>query len=74
MSSNSKQKLGQVLTQKQLIKVQRIISCSLGDEQKVNALREYYNRPIIERRLKRKGWNPDMLAYVTISNSRKSEK
>ena len=68
MFGDKTDRLGQVLTEEQLIMVGRIISCKTGYRMRVNALKEYYNRPEIAEALEQKGWNPDALAYSTITN------
>ena len=68
MPRNKPDKLGSVLTKKQLIRVEKMVSCKDGHKRKVEALREYYSTPVIARRLKRKGWCPDTLARATAIN------
>ena len=58
--------LRRVLTEEQLIRVERIMSCDKGCDQKINALKEYYSRNDVKDQVTRKGWDTDMLAYTTI--------
>lgn len=64
------ERLGQVLTKKQIRRVEQIMNCKLGKDQLINSLKEFYNEPIVSRRLKKKGWNPEVLAYMTVTNYR----
>ena len=68
MSGHKPDRLGSVLTKKQLVRVKRMASCDAGQEQRVQALKEYYSTPVIARRSKRKGWCPETLALATIIN------
>lgn len=69
MSGNKKDKLRSILTKKQLVKVRSIMTAEHGREHRLAALKEYYNEPIVAKRLARSGWRPDALAVSTLSIS-----
>ena len=59
-------RLRTVLTKKQLAKVTAIVNSKVGSHMRLEALKEYYNKPNVSKRLNRMGWNPDTLAYSTM--------
>lgn len=61
------ERLGRVLTREQLIRVEKIMSCDKGSEQKLSALKEYYSRDEIKEHINSRGWDSVVLAYSTLS-------
>jgi hypothetical protein len=68
-NTNKKLTLRGVLTKAQLIKVEKIMSCQVGKERRLDALREYYSKPTVRKRIARMGWHPDALAISTLTLS-----
>jgi len=68
-NTNKKLTLRGVLTKAQLIKVEKIMSCQAGKDRRLDALKEYYYRPAVRKRIARMGWHPDALAVSTLSIS-----
>ena len=62
------ERLGKVLTREQLIKVDRLLSCSTGKYQRVSALLEYFRRPDVSVTIKESGWEPRVLAHIIMHN------
>ena len=65
---DTNERLGQVLTREQLIKVERLLSCTTGKHQRQSALWEYFRNPDVSKTIRESGWEPRTLAYVTASS------
>ena len=66
MFRNTETKLGKILTQEQLIMVERILSCT--EPRRLQAVREYSRRPDVLKNIKAAGWDSDLLARITTIN------
>ena len=66
MFRNTETKLGKLLTQEQLIMVERILSCN--EPRRLQAVRENYRRPDVLKNIKAAGWDSDLLARITTIN------
>ncbi len=58
-----------VLTKAQLTKVEKIMSCQAGRDRRLDALKEFYHKPSVRKRIARSGWHPEALAHSTMSLS-----
>tara|TARA_Y100001963_G_scaffold125455_1_gene177068 strand:+ start:3394 stop:3633 length:240 start_codon:yes stop_codon:yes gene_type:complete len=59
------ERLGEILTREQLVKVEQILSCETGRNKRMDALKEYFRRPDVSSEIRESGWDPYTLAYLS---------